>query len=1075
MSDLIQDCPSPELLEKLRRGELDGSSRQQLIRHLATCSRCSRAFASAPDCGRPVQDHKNSRRPTAALLIAVVFTSAPSLLLLHEHQASTAGRLPTLAAALEKLSERPSDGRLSGNLRYKPAGKESRGSSGSEDSQRLFSVAVGEIEFAGTHEQGVAYLVAHDFQKAVPILEQAARERPGDPFVLSDLSAAYEARGKIYGRANDYVAALDAAENAWRLRQAPETAWNRAIALSALNLTNAAERAWNIFLASDGDPDWQGEAVRRRTKLRQPTILDEWQRVEPLLQRWNGSNDRAVIDAATRFPGYALAAFETAILPRWAKARLAGDGAAASREYHLARTIAAGLAAGGEQLPGDAIDAIDRACTDPQQCAALASAHVLYGEAQTAIDNQDFTRATKEATQAQETFGLSGSPFALASRFQLASCMMHQNRFADARSAAAAMRQELDGKRYDALAALTFLLEGLAFLHDAKPEESIQRYEAAKQRFQQKGDLKNLAAVELRLADAYEYAGDPDHAMVYRAASFDDMHASGDTSELYLELFEAGTSLSQRGWPSAADVFLDESVRVAAAGGRPAVAALACMWRSTLSARRGDLSSAANYARTAAVYSAKTLDPSQQALLSASATQLGARAMDARETTDLVTDTIRFFLAAGNRAWLPQLLRQRALIHRGNGDLASAEADYRQAITITEEVLDDVAPAVMREGFTADRRADFEDLIGLLLDRDNSREALSYAERARLIGRRHPGDGDPLAPVARLGPTTTVALFEMQADSLTVWLVTHDSTTVFRSGSSHGIGQKVEAAARALPKDEALSTLYDLLVSDWIRHVTPESRLIIVPSPGLGGIPFPALLDRHRQRALVDDYVVSIASSLKDAAAPSSTVSRNDALLVVGNPAYEHLPRLPKSRNESLIVAGKYAHPRLLMEEQATARRFLSEIQSASVFHFAGHALVNDLVPEASSLMFAGENGEDGRVYVHELTSQHLHLKLVILSACSTAMSRTGAARGTQNLARAFIDAGAGAVVGTLWPVSDDAAAEFSVELHEALLRGQTAEQAVRSAQLTLKARAQGDRTWAAYCLIQGNASLQRR
>ena len=803
-------------------------------------------------------------------------------------------------------------------------------------------------------------------------------------------------------------------------------------------------------------------------------MLDEWRRVEPLLHKWNGPNDGAIEHAAVKFQAYSLEVFAVDILPRWAKAKLAGDAPSASSEYHLAGTIATALAAAGEQFPADTLAAIDRACDTRSACEAIAAAHVLYGDAQKSLDNQNFIRAAADAAGAQEAFDRVNSPCALATRFQAATCMVHQNHFADARVAAGSLGHALHGRRYGMLSARTLWLEGLALLHDARPEESIQRYQAARQIFERKGDVKDLAAIELRLADAFEYAGDPDQAMVHRGTSFEDMRSGGDTSELYLELFEAGTSLSQRGWPNAADVFLAESVQESVSRGRSAVAALACMWRATLSARRGDLASGAAQARMAAVYSVETVDPGQRALLKASATQLGAEAVDTREPAELVTDTIHFFAAAGNRAWLPQLLLQRALIHRRGGDLAAAEADYRQAISISEEVLDDAAPAAMRDGFTADVRSDFEDLIGILLDRGASREALAYAERARLIGRLHPGVGDALAPLARLAPTAAVAVLEMQPDRLTVWLVRRDSITVFRSGDTHGIGERIASAAEATPMtEETLSTLYDLLVRDWIGQVAPESQLTIVPPPVLGGVPFPALTDRYRHRALVDDYIVSIAPSLADSAEPPLTVSRDDALLIVGDPAYRQMPRLPRSRSEALTIAGKYANVQLLTDEQATATRFLSEIHSASVFHFAGHALVNDLAPEASSLMFASENGEDGRVYLHELTSEHVRLKLVILSACNTAMSRTGAARGTRNLARAFIDAGAGAVVGTLRPVDDDEAAQFSVELHDALVRGQTAPQAVRSAQLALKARSPVGMTWAAYCLIQGNASLQ--
>jgi len=523
--------------------------------------------------------------------------------------------------------------------------------------------------------------------------------------------------------------------------------------------------------------------------------------------------------------------------------------------------------------------------------------------------------------------------------------------------------------------------------------------------------------------------------------------------------------MAQRGWTYAADLLLSESVREAVTRRRVAVAALASMWRSMLASRRGELASAAEQARQAAMYSAETSDPAQRALVAASAGQLGAGA-DSQAAIQQVTNTIRFFQTAGNRAWLPQLLRQRALLHRRDGDLAAAEADFRQAIEISEETLDGAAPAMMRDGFTTDARSSYEDLIRLLLDRGASRDALAYAERARLLGqsRRNDRARDVLAPLAAIAPGTTAVVYEVQADALTAWLVTRESIAVFRSRDARDIERRLGSAADASPTMETLATLYDFLMRDWITQVAPDSHLVIVPPPALAGVPFSALFDRQRQRFLIDDYVVAVAPSLASAAEAFPVVSRDDALLIVGDPAYQRLPRLPESREEARAVAAMYMHAKVLLEEEATVGHLLPQIAGAVIFHFAGHAVADGLAPELSSLMLAG----DERLYLHELLARRLPLKLVVLSACSTAAGRTAGARGTLDLAHAFVDRGVRAVVGTLRPVPDSDAAMFSIEFHRALTRSEDIAEAVRSAQLQMKSRAKGDLTWAAFCLMKG-------
>lgn len=971
------------------------------------------------------------------------------MLLPLRHEQTFRTRLPItgLVEAADKLSTRTVEGRLSGRFAYKPVATPSRGSPFADSSRWNIAAAAASLDVNDAHSRGVAYLLMDDEEQAVHTLEEAARREPQNAELLNDLSVAYGTRAKVRSYVPDYTAALDAAEHAWQLRHTPEIAWNRAIALSVFCLTNAAERAWDTFLGMDADPGWRSEAQRRRGALRY----------------------RNIDDTARQAPAQTLSDFEISILPRWARARLADDEVAAANTLDSARAIAAALAADGEALPNDTVIAIEHTCSDRTSCKAIAHAYVIYAEGLRFIDTQKYAQAASQFSDAVATLVRFKNPFALAASYQHAACLIHENRFAEARAAAVSLRASVEGRGYRTLEAHIFWLDGLAMLHDAKPEESIASYIAARERFLQSHDLKNAAAIETRLADAFEYAGDRDTAMAHRLAALEAMHSSDDTSELYITLFEAGTGAAQHGWPYAGELFLAESVRESVARRRPAVAAISSMWRSMLSSRRADFSSAAEQARMAAAYFDETADPGQRALLGASAKQLAASG-EMRKPVDDITETIRFVRAAENRAWLPELLRQRALLHRSDRDLAAAETDFREAIEISEQTLDENAPATMRDSFTADTRANYEDLIRLLLDRGAWRDALAYAERARLIGQGLPANGgrDVLAPVVRIAPRTAAAVFEVQPDALTVWLVTRTSITVFRAREAGDIGSRLTAAVDAAPSAETLAALYDLLVREWIPHVAPGSNLVIVPPPALEGVPFAALFDRQGRRFLIDDYTVSVAPSLASAADAPVTVSPTDSLLIVGDPAYQRLPRLPKSRQETRTIADKHAHATLLLDKDATAKNLLRDIGRASVFHFAGHAVINELAPEMSSLMLAAENGDDTRLYLHELLPHHLPLKLAILSACSTAKRRAGGAPGSLNLARAFIDRGTRAVVGTLRPVSDDDSTVFSIDLYEALNRGAPVAEAVRSAQLRMKSHDNGSLAWTAFCLMTG-------
>jgi CHAT domain-containing protein len=75
-------------------------------------------------------------------------------------------------------------------------------------------------------------------------------------------------------------------------------------------------------------------------------------------------------------------------------------------------------------------------------------------------------------------------------------------------------------------------------------------------------------------------------------------------------------------------------------------------------------------------------------------------------------------------------------------------------------------------------------------------------------------------------------------------------------------------------------------------------------------------------------------------------------------------------------------------------------------------------------------------------------LRLVVLSACESTGSRREGARGLRGLTGAFLDAGAGGVVGSLWRVEDGASKEVMREFHRSYAVNRDGARALRDAQL---------------------------
>lgn len=149
-----------------------------------------------------------------------------------------------------------------------------------------------------------------------------------------------------------------------------------------------------------------------------------------------------------------------------------------------------------------------------------------------------------------------------------------------------------------------------------------------------------------------------------------------------------------------------------------------------------------------------------------------------------------------------------------------------------------------------------------------------------------------------------------------------------------------------------------------------------------------------------------------------------------------------------------------------------------SAWHFGGHGCTARRNPDLSDLIL-----DDGdRLKATDLRSSgcdlHGQRPLVFLNACRSARMEL-ALSGLGGLAQAFLETGAGAVVGTHWSVTDAPARSFAREFYRCFLSGDPIAEAARQARLWLRSTYPGDPTWLAYTVfadpraaVRGSARL---
>ena len=433
-------------------------------------------------------------------------------------------------------------------------------------------------------------------------------------------------------------------------------------------------------------------------------------------------------------------------------------------------------------------------------------------------------------------------------------------------------------------------------------------------------------------------------------------------------------------------------------------------------------------------------------------------------------------------------LRGLAWARRKLGDIRGAQSALEEAIRQMETERVGVSGAAARANIAQVHAGVYSDLVSVRWELEGpaaASAALDIAESGRaralldaLSSAQMAGTSAPTlraqAVQATLRPDDVLVEYVSSEDRLMAITVTRDRiaiTALPGAGTAESLGRRVDFfGALAQERDEtalgpAAARLYADLLAPALEGISASAHTLVIAADGpLLRLPFDALGDSTR---VIDRWDVVTVPSASALASRVRRVAPSAAALVVAAPAGDGGP-LPAAPAEAAAIRRRIGGAITELSGAAATRERLASLGLGrfTLLHFASHALVDDALPMRSGLVLApNAPGAEGLWSADEIYRTTLGADLVVLSACGTAAGPQTAGEGVMSLARAFLYAGAGATIATLWDVPDAPGPVFADVLYGELAAGRSLGAATADARRELRRRGAPPRAWAAYVL----------
>lgn len=984
------------------------------------------------------------------------------------------------------------------------------------------------------HALGRVYLAKKDFDKAIDLLNLALKSDQSNAQLNSDLGAAWLEKGKADRDTKGAGTSLaDFGQSLENLNKALainpnllEALFNRALCYQYMMATREAEQSWKEYLQKDHGSPWVEDAKRNLKQLEENATHTSWNRgnaVQDFLAARKRKDDNAAWTIITR--NYTSGGNEVtnrlvdALLDPSATPDIEDPSGALS---YLAKLE---LDRAGDRFSSDFISELRQQL--PKQKQVVLDANRKMEDAYGLFTKSKFKDAIDKYSEAKQTFDQLGIHSAqLFVEYRLAHCFLFLK---DLRQAELILKRLCDicaQRNYGWLVAQSCYGLSHASYDQSQYSKAINYSAEALAKFERAADLNGTLKALTQIAQANQVLDRIDRALQYlnRALALS-MNSPVDPMAKWGLLVQVAFDMKSQGFYQAALVYQQEALPVALQVGGPLITSRSYGYLGSAYAALKRYDEGLESARRALEIGEPMRENTGGKEIVANASQqLGdiyrqAGACDKAIQNYDKSINIYSQLKIDYYGYVAHKGKLLCFIDNNNNDEAAVELP--KVLAWFDEYRTKITDESQRVSFFANQQSVYDSAIYYeAVRRQDPNMAFTYSEDSRaraLLDEIRQGatvlkqGSEPevnlptishsmsLAEIQKNMPANTQILqYAVLDDRLLSWVVTpaaiHPHQVII---GAEELKQKVHRFFELVnhPTDDstevshAAKDLYETLISPVAPLLDRSRYLCVIPDKFLNYVPFQALQSSSTGSFLIEDYNLGTAPSATvfvdlGVSARARSGAIEEQLLSVGNPNFSRvdfdaLVDLQSAAVEAKAVASLYARSHLLLRDRATETRVRAELPAADIVHLATHYVVNDQTEMLSGFPLSPEPGSEedsanGFLQSYEIYNLKLsRTRLVVLSACQTAIGRQYAGEGAIGAARPFMIAGVPTVVATLWPVDTEASEQLMTSFHTYRMRDHLpVAEALRKAQLEIvhggDARYRHPYYWAGFQTIGG-------